>query len=263
VAESHILKAQANDSFGAADYEAAIEKYDRALASCPSYLGYERAVLKSNVAAAYLKLEKWKEAVKAAGECLDLLDRVEGKKKSKKKDKERRNVGGGDGEYGLEKGEEVEDDTGEEDEEEDYEEEADEEIISAGATKAENISEEARKQADRDRIRAKALMRRAKARVEIASWATLQGAEEDYKQLSSMLNLSDADRTVVRGALAILPARIKAAQEKEMAEMMGKLKQLGNGILKPFGLSTDNFQMVKDEKTGGYSLNFNQANGSK
>jgi hypothetical protein len=55
-----------------------------------------------------------------------------------------------------------------------------------------------------------------------------------------------------------LPPRVKAAQEKEMGEMMGKLKELGNGILKPFGLSTDNFQMVKDEKTGGYSMNFNQ-----
>lgn len=40
--------------------------------------------------------------------------------------------------------------------------------------------------------------------------------------------------------------------------MWGKLKGLGDGILKPFGLSTDNFKMVKDEATGGYSVNFSQ-----
>lgn len=89
-----------------------------------------------------------------------------------------------------------------------------------------------------------------------------------------MPNLSVADRKIVVRQLKELPPRTKAAQEKEMGEMMGKLKQvciitsserylthylqLGNGILKPFGLSTDNFQMVKDEKTGGYSMNFNQ-----
>lgn len=247
LAESHALKSQANDSFAVADFETAIEKYNDALASCPKYLGYERAVLKSNIAAACLKLEKWKEAVKAAGECLDLLDMVEGKNKDTKS----KNGGKDDArEAATQLGEGVE-------------EEADEEIISAGAAKSQDVSQEARKQADRDRIRAKALMRRAKSRMEIGSWATLQGAEEDYRQLSSIPNLPDADRTVARKALAVLPARTKAAQEKEMAEMMGKLKQIGNGILSPFGLSTDNFQMVKDEKTGGMSLNFKQGNGSK
>ena len=66
------------------------------------------------------------------------------------------------------------------------------------------------------------------------------------------------DKKIVQEALVKLPPRIKQAQEKEMGEMMGKLKELGNGILKPFGLSTDMFNMVKDEKTGGYSMSFNQ-----
>jgi hypothetical protein len=80
----------------------------------------------------------------------------------------------------------------------------------------------------------------------------------DYTTLSTLPSLTPADQRTVRTSLAQLAPRLESAKSKEMAEMMGKLKQLGNGILKPFGLSTDNFQMLKDEKTGGYSMNFSQ-----
>jgi hypothetical protein len=41
-----------------------------------------------------------------------------------------------------------------------------------------------------------------------------------------MPNLSAGDRKIVQQQLVQLPPRTKAAQEKEMGEMMGKLKQV-------------------------------------
>lgn len=162
--ESNDIKSRANEAFVAAKYKEAIELYEKALQTCPRYLGYERAVLKSNVAACNLQIEEWKEAVKAAGECLDLLDMAEGKKKEKR-DK---------ADAGSESGNEDDNkDCAEEEEEE-----ADEEIITPGAAKAEDTSAKARRKADIERIRVKALMRRGKARMEIGSWSSLQGAEE-------------------------------------------------------------------------------------
>ncbi|KAK4151797.1 putative nonsense-mediated mRNA decay protein [Chaetomidium leptoderma] len=235
VAESNSHKAEANTLFTSGKYEIAINKYDEAVAVCPNYLDYELAVLRSNIAACHLKLEEWKEAVANATTALDGLDRLEQQEKEE-----------ATAEAEKVKVTEVDD--------------ADEEIISAGAAKAgpalaanpDDDSIEAirrKRQDDIARIRAKALMRRARARSELGGWSNLEGAVEDYKRLAGMANLTAADKKIVQAQLRVLPPRAKAAQEKETAEMWGKLKDLGNGLLKPFGLSTDSFKMVKDENT--------------
>ncbi|KAK3292113.1 NMD3 family-domain-containing protein [Chaetomium fimeti] len=247
-----------NTLFSSGKYEIAINKYDEAVAVCPDYLDYELAVLRSNIAACHLKLEEWKDAVNNATTALDGLDRLEQQEKEKEN----------------EKGSEKEDEKAQVNEPDAAKaDDAEEEIISAGAAKAgpaltTNPDDESREAARRKRqddiarIRAKALMRRARARSELRGWSNLEGAIEDYKRLASMANLATADKMVVQAQLRALPPLAKAAQEKETAEMWSKLKELGNGLLKPFGMSTDNFQMVKDEKTGGYSMNFQGGGGS-
>lgn len=87
---------------------------------------------------------------------------------------------------------------------------------------------------------------------------TVPHLSPDYQTLSPLSStLAPSDAKIVNTALRSLPAQIAAAKEKEMGEMMGKLKELGNGFLKPFGLSTDSFKFEKDEKTGGYSIGMN------
>lgn len=150
----------ANERFAAGEYGAAIKIYAEAISSCPNYLYYERAVLNSNVAACHLKLEEWKETVKAASESVDDLDRLDPTKtKNNKKDGSPK---GDDGKEIVEA----------------QEEEADEEIVSVGAAKAEDTSVVARRKADIERIRSKALLRRARARSELGGWSALGGAEE-------------------------------------------------------------------------------------
>ncbi len=219
--ESNAQKKTANELFAKSSFQDAIETYDKALSTCPNYLDYEVAVLKSNISACHLKLEDWKEAVKAATAALDGLDKLQGRKaKGKEGDEE--------GVQGVE-------------------EEADEEIVSEGATKAEDTSDKGKREADIERIRIKALMRRARARSELGGWSTLQAAEEgnaagrilksglmrvlDYKTLSNMPNLPPGDRKIVQQQLKQLPPRTKAAQEKEVGEMMGKLKEVNNEFL--------------------------------
>ncbi|KAK8143493.1 hypothetical protein G3M48_007167 [Beauveria asiatica] len=255
--ESAEKKARANELFNSGDSEAALVQYDDALSSCPDYKHFERAVIHSNISACQLKLEEWTAAAKAATSSLDALLAMErelglipeakseptkGKKQAKNgiQDKASDIVSGSNKEIEVDEA-------------------ANSEQAEPPFTPA-DVPEATK--SDISRIRIKALLRRGRARAEAGGWSNFASAEEDYKTLSKIPGLTAADAKTVRMQLVVLPPKVKAAQEKEMSEMWGKLRTLGDGILKPFGLSTNNFQMVKDEATGGYSMNFQGNQGS-
>ncbi|GAB0132986.1 hypothetical protein EsDP_00001406 [Epichloe bromicola] len=259
--ESNTIKAEANALYSAKDYKNALSKYEDAISTCPNYLHYERAVIQSNMAACHLQLEQWKDAIKVATKALDgiaaLQKNGDGPEPAGTQAEGKQHVSEGQKSSSAPEVEKADD-------------EVDEEIVSSGATRAapapSSESDTAKsvaetRKADAHRIRTKALLRRARARSEAGGWQNLAGAEEDYKLLSDTPGLGPADLRQVRRQLVALPPRTKAAQESEMSEMWGKLRTLGDGILKPFGLSTNNFQMVKDEKSGGYSMNFTSGDG--
>lgn len=214
--QSHAEKSDANKLFASARYSEAVSTYDRALASCPNYLDYEVAVLRSNIAACHLKLEDWKAAVDAATTSLECLDRtLPSKPKGGSSGDKSTDVdtSGGGGVVEIEgDGEDAE---------------------KAELEKLRLTDERIR---DIQRIRTKALLRRARARSELGGWANLQGAEEDYKELIKADNLPPGDGKVVREALRKLPERINQAKDKEMAEMMGKLKDVSFGWTLASGL---------------------------
>ena len=216
VHQSNRQKADANTLFASAQYSLAIGEYDKALSSCPNYLEYEIAVLKSNIAACHLKLEDWKAAIDSATAALDALDRLTPKKlhQQQKDEKAEHDVVEIEAE-GIE---------------------VDRQLAAL------DLSDQRRE--DIRRIRAKALMRRARAKSEQGGWGNLQGAEEgkaciyrmaedllkswcpDYRELAQMPNLPVQDKNIVHSALSSLPSRINAAKEREMGEMMGKLKEV-------------------------------------
>lgn len=80
----------------------------------------------------------------------------------------------------------------------------------------------------------------------------------DYNTLVANLPPSSPQLREAKRALATLPGRIAIQQEKEKDEMLGKLKDLGNGLLGKFGLSTDMFKFDQ-QPGGGYNLRFEQS----
>ena len=79
----------------------------------------------------------------------------------------------------------------------------------------------------------------------------LDAALEDFKAILA----SKPHDQEARRAVAELEAAIADRNERLKTEMLGKLKDLGDAVLRPFGLSTSNFQLNQNE-SGGYSVNF-------
>jgi tetratricopeptide (TPR) repeat protein len=245
LSESEAIKTEGNNFFRQKRYSEAISTYDRALSSCPNYIDYEIAVLKSNMAACHLSLEDWKNAIDSATEALNCLDRLHPLPKPTKPPTPNNP---------------------------DQDPDPTDTVIElpSNPNSPSTTLLPPSRLTDINRIRIRALTRRALSRRRLATWTSLTGAQEDYTLLLSLLltttttntsssSSSDATTlTLARTALHSLPAEINRAKDREMGEMMGKLRELGNGILKPFGLSTDNFKMVRDDRTGGYSMNFEQ-----
>ena len=74
----------------------------------------------------------------------------------------------------------------------------------------------------------------------------------DYDKILEL----DSSLSVYRRRRAELAKKIEERNEKLKQEMLGKLKEVGNKILGKFGMSVDNFKMVQDPETGGYSIKF-------
>ncbi|KAF0022908.1 hypothetical protein F2P81_024889 [Scophthalmus maximus] len=97
----------------------------------------------------------------------------------------------------------------------------------------------------------RALLRRAELYEQTEK---LDEALEDYK----MVLERDPNQTSARLACMKLPQQIQERNEKLKEEMLGNRQDLGNMILRPFGLSTNNFQVNQDQGSGSYSINFVQ-----
>ena len=194
------LKSTANTLFTSAEYTEAIDGYNRAYDTLPTYLDYDLAVLKSNIAACHIKLAEWKSAIESATTALEKLDLVDPLPETPKQ---------GDGKKTESAGIiEIDDATSE----------------------RQTILQEVSKKTltDTSNLRTKTLLRRAKARAEEGGWSNLQGAHEDYTLLSSF-SLTSIDRKTVDKALREIPPRLDKAKQEEMADMIKTLDKDGDG----------------------------------
>jgi len=97
----------------------------------------------------------------------------------------------------------------------------------------------------------KAILRRA------TLYQETEQLDEALKDFQRVLELDPRNNEALYAA-RVLPEQINIRNEKLKEEMMGKLKDLGNMCLRPFGLSTNNFNLQQDPGTGGYNIQFVQ-----
>lgn len=125
--------------------------------------------------------------------------------------------------------------------------------------KYEESVERAGKALELDETYSKARLRRAMANEKIDTWASLETALEDLTKLKEQQDKDGENKDSnllkdVKSRIVKLEPKIKSKQQEETQEMVGKLKDLGNGFLNNFGMSLDNFQMTQNAD-GGYSVN--------
>jgi len=109
----------------------------------------------------------------------------------------------------------------------------------------------------------------------LGTWKELEIAVEEYETLlrpqpkvqeldgdSVKLEseLTDAERRECERSLARCRKTLEEVRAKEVGDAMKGLKTLGDGLLRPFGISTNDFGMKPDGK-GGYSLQFQRGGG--
>ncbi|KAJ9652210.1 hypothetical protein H2198_008514 [Neophaeococcomyces mojaviensis] len=288
---SHQLKNAANKQFASKDYSSAISTYDKALAELPIYLDYELAVLQSNIAACHLQLQEWKDAIQSAEKGLEMLEREMPMPKSKEKkgkDQDAKGPGEKQNDDDDSKVVELPDDNDDEANTEmlkklDISDQRKTDILrirtklllrrarakvmiteqpvpSPTAPKPASYIDPDDPTTTEDALKPK----KPDAFSAGSTWGNLSTALSDYQILAQpeyFHRLPQPDQKTVIEMLRTLPKRVEEAKEREVGEMMGKLKELGNGILKPFGLSTDMFKMVQDPSTGGWSMNFDGKSG--
>jgi hypothetical protein len=150
LADSRAIRFSSNSLFAISDYDGAMAGYERALAALPTYLEYETAVLRANMAACFVKLKEWKRVVEEADRGLDSLDDWEN-------EKERPSI-----------------------EDEDATEPPDSTASDGGPKSKERKNSDHPEPSHEDirRIRSKLLLRRAKAGTEMGGWAALQRSLE-------------------------------------------------------------------------------------